>query len=75
MNNLLEISNLYKNYQTKAKEIKVLNNINFKIKKGDFLAIVGPSGVGKSTLLSIIAGLTDYTSGIISKDKDLKIGL
>ena len=74
MNNLLEVKNLYKNYQTKDKEIKVLNNINFKIKKGDFLAIVGPSGSGKSTLLSIISNLEKKSSGLILKDHNLKIG-
>lgn len=73
MNNLLEIKNLYKNYQTINEEINVLKNINFKLKKGELLALVGPSGVGKSTLLSIISGLENKTSGILLKDKDLVI--
>ena len=74
MNNILEIKNLYKNYQTKDKEIKTLNNINIKVNEGDFIGIVGPSGAGKSTLLSIIAGLEDYSSGKIIKEDHLKIG-
>ena len=74
MNNILEIKNLYKNYQTKEKEINVLQNINIKIKQGDFLAIVGPSGAGKSTLLSIIAGLEELSSGKIIKNENIKIG-
>lgn len=74
MNNILEIKNLYKNYQTKEKEIKTLNNINIKVNEGDFIGIVGPSGAGKSTLLSIIAGLEDYSSGKIIKKENLKIG-
>ena len=73
MNNLLEIKNLYKNYQTINEEINVLKNINFKLKKGELLALVGPSGVGKSTLLSIISGLENKTSGKVLKDKDLVI--
>lgn len=73
MNNLLEIKNLYKNYQTINEEINVLKNINFKLKKGELLALVGPSGVGKSTLLSIISGLENKTSGKLLKDKDLVI--
>ena len=73
MNNLLEIKNLYKNYQTINEEINVLKNINFKLKKGELLALVGPSGVGKSTLLSIISGLENKTSGKVLKDKDLAI--
>lgn len=70
---ILEVKNLYKNYETYEKEIKVLNNINFKVEKGDFLGIIGPSGSGKSTLLSIIAGLEDYSSGKIIKN-NTKIG-
>ena len=73
MNNLLEIKNLYKNYQTINEEINVLKNINFKLKKGELLALVGPSGVGKSTLLSIISGLENKTSGKVLKDKYLVI--
>lgn len=71
MNSILEVNNLYKNYQNKDEEIKVLENINFKLKKGDFLGIVGPSGGGKSTLLSIISGLENKTSGNIIKDDNI----
>lgn len=73
MNNLVVINNLYKNYQTKKVEIPVLKNINLNIKKGDFISIVGPSGVGKSTLLSIISGLEDYSQGKIIKKDNLVI--
>jgi len=68
MNNIIEIKNLYKNYQTKKEEISVLQNINLKVKKNDFIGIVGPSGVGKSSLLSIIAGLEKPSKGEIIKD-------
>lgn len=73
MNNLLEIKNLYKNYQTIKEEINVLKNINFKLKKGELLALVGPSGIGKSTLLSIISGLEKPSKGEIKKNKELVI--
>ena len=73
MNNILEIKNLYKNYQTVNEEIDVLRNINFKLKKGELLALVGPSGVGKSTLLSIISNLENKSKGEIIKDNDLTI--
>ncbi|WP_454782495.1 ABC transporter ATP-binding protein [Legionella sp. WA2022007384] len=43
----------------------ILNNINVSIKKGEFMVIVGPSGCGKTTLLRLIAGLDDITSGSI----------
>ena len=71
MNNILEIKNLYKNYQTIDEEVKVLDNINIKVNKGDFLGIVGPSGAGKSTLLSIISGLEKPSSGYICKDDNI----
>ena len=68
MNTILEIKDLYKNYQTIEKEIIVLHNINIRVNDGDFISIVGPSGAGKSTLLSIIAGLEDYKGKIIKDD-------
>lgn len=44
----------------------ILNNINVRIKKGEFMVVVGPSGCGKSTLLRLIAGLEELTSGSIN---------
>ncbi|MBQ8261759.1 MAG: ATP-binding cassette domain-containing protein [Lachnospiraceae bacterium] len=49
----------------------ILKDIYFKIGKGELVLIVGPSGVGKSTLLSILRG-EDFT-GVIKKEKDMKI--
>ncbi len=74
MKKILEISNLYKNYHTKEREIEALKNINLKVFEGDFIGIVGPSGCGKSTLLSIIGGLENISNGSIEKIDDLKIG-
>ena len=65
MEKILEVKNVSKKYQTKEGEILALENINFKIKKGEFVSIIGPSGCGKSTLLSIIAGLEEKTTGEI----------
>lgn len=42
-----------------------MKNINFEIKAGEFICIVGSSGCGKTTLLNIIAGLEKATSGNI----------
>lgn len=42
---------------------KVLNNVSFSAKRGEFVSIIGPSGCGKSTLLRIIAGLITPASG------------
>lgn len=73
MNNIIKIKNLYKNYQTKKEEIPVLRNINLNINEGELISLVGPSGVGKSTLLSIISGLENISSGIVNKKDNLVI--
>ncbi len=65
MEKILEVKNMSKIYQTPKGEIKALENINFKIKAGEFVSIIGPSGCGKSTLLSIISGLEEKTEGEI----------
>ena len=50
---ILDIKNLYKSFDDK----KVLNDINLDIEEGEALALIGPSGIGKSTLLRINGGL------------------
>ena len=52
---ILSTDNLKKNYLSKNKPLKVLKGISIKIKKGDLVALVGPSGSGKSSLLHILA--------------------
>jgi energy-coupling factor transport system ATP-binding protein len=52
----------------------VLKNINFEIKKGDFIIVAGPNGSGKTTLMKIIAGIISNKQGEIKKSiNDLKI--
>ena len=65
MEKILEVKNVSKTYQNKEGEIVALENVNFKVRKGEFVSIIGPSGCGKSTLLSIIAGLESKTTGEI----------
>lgn len=51
---------------------KILNNISFDVDNGEFLSVLGPSGCGKTTLLRILIGLIQPTSGSIQKDgKDI----
>lgn len=59
--NVIEVSNLFFSYEKQ----KVLENINFEIKKNDFLTIIGPNGGGKSTLLKLILGINKVQEGII----------
>lgn len=74
-NKLLEIKNLQKTYHTKNKETLAIKNINFNIKKKEFISIVGPSGCGKSTILTILAGIIkDYKGEINYKIQNPKIG-
>jgi putative ABC transport system ATP-binding protein len=62
---ILKAVNISKVYESPAGNTVILRNINFSIKKGEFVSIVGPSGSGKSTLLNIIGALDRPTSGRI----------
>ncbi len=59
----LAVKGLSKIYDSIAGKVVALDNINFIVKKGEFLSIVGPSGSGKSTLLNMIGALDRPTSG------------
>ena len=74
MNNILQVINLSKKYQTKKEEITAINNISFDLKEKEFLCIVGTSGCGKSTLLNILAGLDKASSGQIIVKNGLEFG-
>jgi putative ABC transport system ATP-binding protein len=62
---ILKAINISKVYELPAGESVILKNINFSVKKGEFVSIVGPSGSGKSTLLNIIGALDRPTNGKI----------
>nr|WP_207190533.1 ABC transporter ATP-binding protein [Aliarcobacter lanthieri] len=69
--NLINIKNLFFKYQ----KTDVLENVNLTIKNDDFLAIIGPNGGGKSTLLKLILGLLPIQNGIIEKNiKNSEVG-
>lgn len=60
----IEVKDLCKMYEGQ----QVLKNISFEVKKGEFLAVLGLSGCGKTTLLRILIGLEKQDSGTIQKD-------
>lgn len=69
---MINLSNITKKYKDGINnEIIVLNNLNFNIEKGDYIAIIGTSGVGKTTLLNIVSCIEKPDSGdiIIAGDK------
>ena len=60
---LLEANKIKKNYKHRNGLIKVFSNVNLKIKSGELIALTGPSGSGKSSLLHSLALLDDPTGG------------
>ena len=69
---ILKVQNLSKIYGKGTTEVKALDNVSFKVDKGEFVAIVGASGSGKSTLLHLIGGVDRPTSGKVFIDgKDI----
>src|SRR4051812_21787758 len=63
MSAFLEISRLGKTYDTPKGPAGIVEKFHLKLRKGEFITLIGHSGCGKSTVLSMIAGLTDVTSG------------
>ena len=62
---LIETINLKKTYQHFNGDITLFNNLNLKIKQGELVALIGPSGSGKSSLLHLLALLDEPTRGDI----------
>ena len=74
MNNLLSVCDLHKSFFEGGVEIQVLRGLNLDLAEGERLAVVGESGVGKSTLLHILGTLDRPTKGkIIFAGKELPL--
>ncbi|WP_145519973.1 ABC-F family ATP-binding cassette domain-containing protein [Staphylococcus warneri] len=67
---LLQLNDISKSFDGED----IFTNVDFEVKTGERIGVVGRNGAGKSTLMKIIAGVEDYDSGHISKIKNLKIG-
>ena len=62
---ILKIENLTKTYETEFGQIFLFDGLCAEVTEGDFVAITGPTGVGKTTLINMIAGLEDPTQGTV----------
>lgn len=60
---ILEARSLYKSFESGGRSLEVLNDVNVDIARGELVAVMGASGVGKSTLLHILGTLEEPTSG------------
>ena len=65
-NDLLMLRNVSHIYNQESLKIKVLNNINLRVLKGEIISLIGPSGTGKSTLLNIAGLLEKPTLGSVN---------
>jgi len=63
MHNYIELDNLCQSFETNEQPVTLFNNINLSVYQGQTYAITGPSGVGKSSLLMLMAGLEQGSSG------------
>ena len=61
LNTIIEFQNISLSYGNRL----ILDNINFKINEGQIFGMLGPNGVGKSTIFNLITGLVNPRSGVI----------
>ena len=66
---LVEVSGLSKSYVVGGRRLSVLKDLELAIEKGEMVAIVGASGVGKSTLLHVLGGLDSPDAGLVRIDR------
>ncbi|MGC9777968.1 MAG: ABC transporter ATP-binding protein [Candidatus Heimdallarchaeota archaeon] len=62
---VLVVEDVYKTYKLPKSRVYALRGVSFKIKKGEVLAIMGPSGAGKTTLVNILTGLDSPDKGAV----------
>lgn len=65
---MIKVENVFVNYENK----QAIKNVNFEIKKGENLSIIGPNGCGKTTLLRTISNTIDFEGKVFLKGKNIK---
>jgi lipoprotein-releasing system ATP-binding protein len=65
---MLEVRQVSKSYATPRGPLQILSDVSLSLSRGDAVAIMGPSGTGKSTLLYILGALEPPTSGVVTLD-------
>jgi lipoprotein-releasing system ATP-binding protein len=65
---IYQVSDLRKVYHSPVRELEVLRGVNLEVRHGESIAVMGPSGVGKTTLLHVLGLLDEPTSGTIVLD-------
>lgn len=70
MNKYIEFNNVKKIYKMGEVEIEALSGVDFSIDKGEFVIVAGASGAGKSTILNILGGMDQPSSGKVIVDKN-----
>ena len=68
MSAFIQFKDVKKTYKVGDIEIHASNSVNFEVNKGEFVVIVGPSGAGKTTILNLLGGMDQPTSGSIMVD-------
>lgn len=68
---MLKLKNITKDYETGEEKVRALKGINLEFRENEFVSILGQSGCGKTTLLNIIGGLDQYTSGDLSINRKI----
>lgn len=67
--NTVRVRNLIKRYEMGSSVVGALQGVNFEIRRGEYISIIGPSGSGKSTLFNMIGGLDKPTEGRVYIDE------
>jgi len=68
MKNFIELKNVKKTYKMGEVVIKAVDDVSFSIEEGEFVVVIGASGAGKTTILNLLGGMDQVTSGNIFVD-------